>query len=227
MNFTHLKQHYQELLDYLREEGYTESYIRLVRQDIGWILKNEDLKSWQSYIDIYRDRICKSESEFYKKNHRIAFGAIQQFDLYSEFPNRKAGTYLIKRGAYHKLLPEFKDFINIYKESAKLSGLKERTIYGNASGASVFLYAMQGRKIRSLASISEEDVLSFFVSHRGLVWKESRSKPINNHRFLLPTRVQRRRAGRGVWGRDRPQFPSGFCMQRNHPFVVSLFCIQF
>ena len=76
MNFTHLRQHYHELLDYLSEEGYTESYIRCIKENILWILKNESYKPWQSYLDIYHDRVHKSESELYKKNLRIAFGAI-------------------------------------------------------------------------------------------------------------------------------------------------------
>jgi replication fork clamp-binding protein CrfC len=89
MDFTHLQQQHHELLDYLKEDGYTEGYIRRVQENIRWILKNEKYYSWQSYVDIYQDRAGKSESESYKKNLRQAFGAIQQFDLYGELPNRQ------------------------------------------------------------------------------------------------------------------------------------------
>ena len=117
MNFTNLRAHYHELLAYLQEEGYTEGYIRRVRENILWILKNEKHRTWQSYIDIYNDRVCKSESYDYKRNHRVAFGAIQQFDLHGEYPNRKLGNRLIKRGAYHQLIPEFKEVIDFFRES--------------------------------------------------------------------------------------------------------------
>ena len=41
MDFTNLRQHYSELLSYLKDDGYTPGYIRCVREDIRWILKNE------------------------------------------------------------------------------------------------------------------------------------------------------------------------------------------
>ncbi len=176
MNFTNLQEHYHDLLNYLKKEGYTESYVRIIREKIQWILKNEKHKSWQSYLDVYNDRVCKSESKLYKKNLRIAFGAIQQFDLNGEFPNRKVRNFLIKRGAYHQLVPEFKAVKDFYKSSAKLGGLKESTIYGNVSGASTFLRAMQERDIKSLGSIGEEDVLSFFTDDEGNVSKCSSYK---------------------------------------------------
>ena len=176
MDFTNLQQHYRELLDYIKKEGYSESYIRLVYEDIKWILKNEKYRSWQSYIDVYHDRVHKSESELYKKNHRIVFGAIQQFDLYGEYPSRRIKNCFIKRGAYYQLIQEFKELIDFYKASDKLRGLKEHTIYGNASAASSFLYAMQKKGIQSLDCINEEDVLSFFLDSEGKVSKCSSYK---------------------------------------------------
>lgn len=176
MDFTHLQQHYHELMDYIEKEGYTESYIRRIHEDIKWILKNEKYKSWKSYIDMYNDRVHKSESKLYKKNHRIAFGAIQQFDLYGEFPNRRIKNCFIKRGNYYQLIPEFKELIDFYMESDKLRGLKEQTIYGNASATSTFLCAMQKKGIQSLDCINEEDVLSFFLDIEGKISKCSSYK---------------------------------------------------
>jgi len=176
MNFTHLQQYYQELLNFLKKEGYTESYIRRIQGNIHWILKNEKHNTWLSYLDIYNDRVRKSESKLYKKNHRIAFGAIQQFDLHGEYPNRKIKNCFIKRGAYNQLIPEFRELIDFYKASEKLRGLKESTIYGNASAASSFLYAMQKRGMKSLGCIGEEEVLSFFLDREGNVSKCSSYK---------------------------------------------------
>ena len=104
MDFTNLRAHYHELLVYLQENRYTEGYIRRVRENILWILKNEMHKAWQSYVDIYNDRVNGSKSHDYKRNQRVVFGAIQQFDLYGEYPTRKLKNRLIKRGAYHQLM---------------------------------------------------------------------------------------------------------------------------
>lgn len=162
MDFTHLRQHYTELLDYLERDGYTKSYIQTVRFDIIWILKNEGHKAWQSYLDAYYDRVGKSESELHKKNKKISFGAIQQFDLHEEFPTRRVKNSFIKRGAYHQLLPEFKEVIDVYVAADTLRGIKAHTISGNASAASCLFCFLQEKGMRELCRISEEDILAFF-----------------------------------------------------------------
>jgi site-specific recombinase XerD len=176
MNFMNLQQHYHELLDYLQKEGYTKSYVRRIKENIHWILKNEKCKSWQSYQDIYGDRVHRSESKQYKRCHNTAFGVIQQFDLYRQYPNRKTVNCLIKHGAYYQLIPEFKALIDFYKVSDKFRELKDSTIDGNASGASSFLYAMQKRGKQSLSDITEDDALSFFLDSENNVSKCSSYK---------------------------------------------------
>ena len=176
MDFTHLQEHYHELLDYLQEDGYTKEYIRRVRESIKWILKNGEGGSWQSYVDAYHDRVSRSGSELYKKNQREAFGAIQQFDLFGEFPNRRAKNCFIKRGAYHQLIPEFKEMIDHYRLSAEKDGLEESTIKGYVSLKSCFLHYMQTRGIQSLGAIDEDDVPAFFSDDEGSVAKCSSYK---------------------------------------------------
>ena len=173
MDFIHLQQNYDDLLSYLESDGYTQSYIRRIEEDIRWILKNEGSRPWQSYIDIYNDRVLRSKSEQYKRNQRLAFGAIQQFDLYGEYPNRRIKNRLIKRGAYYQLVPEFKELIDFYKQAGIEQGLKTDTINGNASAAASFLYAIQSKGLRSLDYIKEEDVLSFFLDDNGILSKSS------------------------------------------------------
>jgi len=176
MNFTNLRVHYSKLLSYLKKEGYTQSYIRCIEEDIRWILKNEQYKSWQTYIEIYRERVSKSKSGGYKKNKRISFGAIEQFDIYGEYPNRRAKNSFIRRSAYYQLNPEYKELIDFYKQSDKIRGLKENTINGNATNTAFFLYAMQNKGLKNLGSIREEDVLSFFLDDRGVLSKSSSYK---------------------------------------------------
>ena len=219
MNFTNLQKHYHELLDYLEKDGYTKTYIQLIRDNILWILKNESQKTWESYIDIYHDRVRKSESKLYQKNNRVAFGIIQRFDLQGKYPNRRNKDSLIKRGAYYQLIPEFKEVIDFYKASPKVSHLKESSIKRNVSGAVSFFCEMQKRGIRHLDCISEKDPLAFFLDDKGNVnnsahknhvaavlkvaadWKESECKLLlaylpqmrqkrKNIQFLTPAEVE-------------------------------------
>jgi integrase len=167
MDFTNLRQRRQELLDHLEREGYTPGYVRQVRHNIGWILKHEPGNRWESYLDVYRDRVRDSESESYKKNHRISLAAIRNFDLDGELPDRRINNPLFKRGAYRQLCPEFKELIDHYRADGRRRGLNESTVKGGVSNMSSFLLAMQQRGARSLARIGEEDVVSFFAGADG------------------------------------------------------------
>lgn len=176
MDFTNLREHYYKLLNFLTGEVYTESYIRRIKENVLWILRNEKDNPWQSYLDVYEARIQKPYSELYKKNLRQTFTAIQQFDLYEEYPNRKQKNCLIKHGAYHQLIPEFKCVIDYFTASETVYDLKEGTISGRVSNTAVFLYEMQKKGICQLECIGEDDVLSFFTDDRGNLSKCSSSK---------------------------------------------------
>ena len=176
MDFNYLREHYHKLLDYLADDHYTESYIRRVKENALWILRNEKNNPWQSYIDVYEARIQKPYSELYKKNLRQALTAIQQFDLYEEYPNRRPKSCLIKHGAYHQLIPEFKSVVDYFTASEMACDLKESTINGRANNTAAFFYEMQKKGIYSLDRISEENVLSFFTNDEGYLSKCSSYK---------------------------------------------------
>jgi len=147
-----------------------------MRGNIRWILKNEEGNSWDSYVDIYYDRVSRSESYDYKRNQRVSFGAIQRFDVSGEYPDRITKPCLIKKGAYHQLIPEFKRLIDSYTETDKLRDLKGHTITGNASRAANFLLAMQTKGRHNLSEITEDDVMSFFLDDKGKLSKCSSYK---------------------------------------------------
>lgn len=57
--------------------------------------------------------------------------------------------------------------IDLYRAAGRERGLEENTIYGNASGGSCFLLAMQNRGYLTLEDITEEDAMSFFTDKNG------------------------------------------------------------
>jgi len=166
-----LRERYEELLGYLESDGYNSTYIAKIRSSILWVLQNEN-SSWQSYQDAYHARIRTIESEYSKRELRVIFCTIQQFDYHDEVPNRRRRRNpLIRRGFYHQLVPEYREVVDFFKASDHLLNLKERSIYDIASRASSFLYAMQLKGITRLECISERDVLSFFLDEEGNVSK--------------------------------------------------------
>jgi integrase len=173
MDFTNLWQRHNDLISYLEDNGYTQNYVKRVRSAIRWILGHDKDRSWQTYTDAYNDRVSQLISEGHKRLQRVVFGAIQQFDIDGEYPNRRPMNRLIKKGAYHQLNEEFKELIDFCKNAEEQRGLKHGTIRENTSRAAVFFHAMQVKGLKSLSDITEDDVLDFFLDEKGVVSKSS------------------------------------------------------
>jgi integrase len=62
------------------------------------------------------------------------------------------------------LSPEFKSVIEYYREAEKKRGKKATTIYSESHNASTFFLSLQQKEIDSLDKITEEAVLSIFMS---------------------------------------------------------------
>jgi len=167
MKFQNLQNHYQDLLSFLESNGYSESYITLIRQEIKRILHNAPFKQWESYQDIYQEYVDRSHSKSYLRNRRNIIGILEHFDIYGLYPNGRRRNSFVSRGSYHLLTHEFQELIDFYRMSEQKRDKKSTTINNEASNTASFLYAMQQRGCTSLEMITQEDVLSFFLSEDG------------------------------------------------------------
>ncbi|NLI93731.1 MAG: hypothetical protein GX434_16530, partial [Peptococcaceae bacterium] len=164
MDFQNLLEHHQKLLSYMESKGYSELYISRFRDEIVWILRNAETKQWASYTDIYLEYTHTPHSKDYLRNKRTIIGAIEQFDLYGNYPNGRRRHTLFSRCAYHLLVPEFQELIDFYCEAEEKRGKKDTTIYSESHHAASFLLAIQKDGADSLEKVTEEQVISFFVS---------------------------------------------------------------
>ncbi|MEC1759837.1 tyrosine-type recombinase/integrase [Schinkia azotoformans] len=164
MNVQNLRDNYPKLISYMENNGYSKTYVGRFKQEIQRILELADSKDWFCYTDVYLDYTKTSQSPDYLRNKRNIIGAIEQFDVYGRYPDRRRRHELFKRGAYHLLLPEFKFVIDYYCESEKKRGKKATTIYTESHNASTFFLSLQQKGIDSLVKITEEAVLSVFMS---------------------------------------------------------------
>ena len=55
MDLSHLQAHHEELLTYMEQSGYSDTYINRFRKEIQQILRKSDDNTWISYRDIYND----------------------------------------------------------------------------------------------------------------------------------------------------------------------------
>lgn len=169
MDLQHLREHHGELISFMKDRGYSERYIQNLRLEISRILKKDGKNNWNSYADIYNDYLQSLYSDKYLKQKRTILGVLEQFDVYGIFPGGRQRHALVEQCSYQLLIPEFRELIDFYCIHERDRGKKESTIYCESQNAASFLLNMQNRGAECLDGISEEDVLSFFLSDEGTV----------------------------------------------------------
>ena len=171
MDLQNLKEHHEELLSFMENNGYCSTYIHRFRDEINRILADADSHRWQSYQDIYLEYLKVPHSKDYLRNKRTIIGALEQFDLFGHFPDGRHRHTLFERGSYHLLVPEFQELIDFYRAYEVQRGKKESTIRGESLNTASFLYRMQEQGARCLDEVTEDAVLSFFISDDGTLQK--------------------------------------------------------
>ena len=164
MNLQNLQYNHHKLLIYMEKNGYTTSYIRQIKNEIKQILSAAESKTWTSYRDIYleySDKLTNAKSLSCKLT---ILGAIENFDIYGQYPNRQQRQKIVQRSKYHLLSSEFKAMIDFYCDTARTQGKKESTIYTVSRVGSSLLLNLQQKGIDSPDKITQEAMLSAFVS---------------------------------------------------------------
>lgn len=138
MDLQNLKEHHEELLSFMENNGYSSTYIRRFREEINRILAKADSHDWQSYRDVYLDYLKAPHSKDYLRNKRTIIGVLEQFDDFGRMPDGRSRHTLFERGSYHLLCSEFRELIDFYRIYEKKRGKKESTIRGEALNAASF-----------------------------------------------------------------------------------------
>jgi len=164
MNVQNLQDNYPKLISYMENNGYSKTYVDRFKREITKILVLADSEDWSCYTDVYLGYTKTPHSPDHLRDKRTIIGAIEQFDVHSRFPDGRRRHELFKRGAYPLLSPEFKSVIDYYCEAEKKRGKKVTTIYTESHNTSTFFLSLQQKGIDSLVKITEEAVLSIFMS---------------------------------------------------------------
>jgi len=167
MNEQNLRDNYPKLISYLEAYGYSKTYIDKFKREIEKILTSVNSKEWSCYTDVYLEYTKTSHSPDFLRDKRTIIGAIEQFDVHGRYPDGRRRHELFARGSYPLLSPEFKSVIDLYCEVEKKRGKKLTTIYTESHNASTFFLSLQHKGINSLDKITEEAVLSIFMSPDG------------------------------------------------------------
>jgi integrase len=167
MNLQNLRENYSKLISYMETDGYSKTYIGRIKREIKKILSSTNSNEVSCYTDIYQEYAKTSYALDYLREKRTIIGLIEQFDIHGRYPDRRHRHELFDRGAYPLLLPEFKSIIDYYCEAENKRGKKITTIYTESHNASTFFLSLQQKGINSLIKITEEAVISLFMSPDG------------------------------------------------------------
>ena len=168
MDLTNLRQNHEELINHMKNSGYSMSCIYMYRHQIREILES-DMESWTSYKDIYQYFMSVSTNQKDFKWRRSVIGGIEHFDLFHLFPDRRRiCSFIEPRGAYYSLNPDFRQLIDHYKAYAEKTGKTyETTIDNESHSGATFFYHLQQKGCSNLESVEENDVLSYFLDESG------------------------------------------------------------
>lgn len=159
-----LRDNYPKLISYMETNGYSKTYVDRIKREIKKILSVWDSTEWSGYTDVYLEYTKTSHSPDYLRDKRTIIGAIEQFDVHGRYPDGRRRHELFKRGAYPLLSPEFKSVIDYYCEAERKRGKKDTTIYTESHNGATFFLSLQQKGMDSLDKITEEAVLSIFIS---------------------------------------------------------------
>jgi integrase len=164
MNVQNLQDNSPKLISYMENNGYSKTYVERFKREIKKILVLADSKDWSCYTDVYLEYTKTTYSPDYLRDKRTIIGAIEQFVVHVRYPDGTRRHELFQRGAYPLLSPEFKSVIDYYCEAERKRGKKDTTIYTESHNATTFFLSLQQKEIDTLVKITEEAVLSIFMS---------------------------------------------------------------
>lgn len=104
MSFENLLSNYGKLIKHMEDNGYTKSYIRLLKTEINWLRKNGDLAD--SYEGACAIRQKQTDSLEMRRRYRLEYGILKRFDIDGIYPDYRMKEPLVKYGAYHHLCPD-------------------------------------------------------------------------------------------------------------------------
>lgn len=166
MNVENLRNNHPKLISYMEAAGYSKDHIGRLQKEIQKILAEAGSKDWDCYSDVYKDYKATPLSLGSLGRKRAFIGIIKEFDLNGKYPDGK-WSGLVERGAYPKLVAEFRSLIDYHSTVEKKRGKKESSIRTESQNAAAFLLSLQEVGISKLDDITEEAVMSVFVSPKG------------------------------------------------------------
>jgi integrase len=133
---------------------------------INFILTQAQKNNWNSYEEIFDAYAKKSNKKTFLHEKRTILGLIRRFDILNQFLDGSSSNFS-NNSRYDQLSDEFKSVIVYYRDSETIKKKACETICTNSSTMTTFLLCLQEQGINKLSEITEDSILSIFVSSNG------------------------------------------------------------
>jgi integrase len=161
MDLQKLKNEYPLLISYMKAQNYNRCYVRSVKMEIKWILKESAHYHWKTFDDIYQTYVETWMNKNTLSGRLLRLRVIKRFVLESAMPDGLKHTP--RSSNYNSLCDEFKHFIDIYRDAVKMKDEKScRYNKVIEYSASSFLLRLQKQGVSSLEHTTEKNVLDVF-----------------------------------------------------------------
>ncbi len=81
MKFNKTNDIYADLIQKLKNSGYSKSYVDRLGTEINWLIRNQNREDIQSYGDTCRIRISWTKSREMQITYRRVYKTLENFDL--------------------------------------------------------------------------------------------------------------------------------------------------
>ncbi len=193
MDLQELKTKCPLLISYMEDHNYSLQYIRHIKNESLWILRESKNYDWKTYDDIYQTCVEKYTNRYTLNYKRKMLLVIKRFILESVVPDGSTHTH--KLSYYDGLCVEYKNFIDTYRNVIKSKFAKPFHYHKSYEcSACSFLSRLQNQGIYSLEDITEKNVIDIFASDARLC---------HSYHFKRETRR--------VFDICAPFYPTGIC----------------
>lgn len=162
MHISNIRQRSEILLNYAKDNGYSQGYITELKQEIEFIHQFSVENPLGTYEDYYLRVKSEVKSTSALEHRRQVLGRIAQFDQFGITPSKAEPFVFLKKDEFESLPEQFKRFISIYCEIMEKRSLALSTIKSRRGVLVRFLFHLTFNGFFNLADITDAVVLDYF-----------------------------------------------------------------
>ena len=135
MNLFHSDKTYEDLLQDMQKDGYSQNYMKCVRREIRWLENHQNIYHFASFEAACQIRVAQTSSPETQANRKTIYNLFHRYSKYGSLSEGKRNP-LFRFGAYTQLIGEFKSLLDIYEKESYRRGLKTGTVRASISACS-------------------------------------------------------------------------------------------